>query len=861
MTEKFRLKSVVIEGFKGFTSPQKIEFNGKTTFIFGPNGCGKSSILEAISWCMFGLDRENESEIRNRDYYSGDCKVEITLVRGKEEWKVIRKLKPDSGKSDVEVVSPQGERKRLTEVFPQLRKLGGRGANVIFAQQGTTHRFVGDLNKFKDVIDAYLGLDRLEKLRKLLLDEITDRKEKHYEKQIKREWGEFEKNINNKIQDVENKLNEISSNPPWVDTSPPTESETKTKLVTLYREVSNFLGVHINGSISTLPMKEIIDKISSLLDSSVVLGGISEGIKQKKDTKSRLEDMKRKYEEIHNEINKTKDKKRNLETELSKLLSTENEEGLKKKIEKLEEEDNKLLQELYTAVLNHKRAEEAFITKLHEIESEIKTLTTNMDRLSSLQREILDNKQLLDSLTRDATLDELEKRCNELKNQGGKLREYLNLITVAIEYCSKHRCTHCPLCDSNSDILLKLQEKKSAIPQEISDITNEIKLLNDRIQTINEISSKLTALERKKEELTRSMPEKPDDKLKELENKKQALIQQQEIDRNKMEQLKKEVPEKRNQIQVEINSIRKSLEKITSLRKQIQDCERELKSLEDEKRKIEEDVKKALRLSMDTEIDLKKLEDAICDIGSKILDLERELHDKTSGLNTYKSRLNNLKKEVEYHRLLKRSADLLKLKDSEDWKQIEELIKEFLTLCDSVQEICDALGKAYEEEFNKHVKDIDQKVNEVYKTLTAQRSYPDARVLQKPSDSGSIEIIMEVGVSERDIWRRPIEVLNEQAKNAVVLVPYFAFSELGMLQHDLDFLLIDDPSRSFDIEHLDSLMRLLKSVSDHAQVILATHEREKFEEQVKELFGPNANILEVVGFNPESGPQIKEVSI
>src|SRR4030067_1218648 len=105
-----------------------------------------------------------------------------------------------------------------------------------------------------------------------------------------------------------------------------------------------------------------------------------------------------------------------------------------------------------------------------------------------------------------------------------------------------------------------------------------------------------------------------------------------------------------------------------------------------------------------------------------------------------------------------------------------------------------------------------------------------------------------------------MEVLNEQARNAVVLVPYFAFSELGMLQHDLDFLLIDDPSRSFDIEHLDSLMRLLKSVSDHAQVILATHERRKFEGPVKELYGPNANILEVVGFKPESGPQIKEVS-
>jgi DNA repair exonuclease SbcCD ATPase subunit len=283
--------------------------------------------------------------------------------------------------------------------------------------------------------------------------------------------------------------------------------------------------------------------------------------------------------------------------------------------------------------------------------------------------------------------------------------------------------------------------------------------------------------------------------------------------------------------------------------------------LVDEKRKIEEWVRKALSLSVDTEIDLEKLEDAIHNIGSEILNLEREFHDKTSGLNTYKSRLKDLRREVEYHRLLKRSADLSEFKDSEDWKQVEELIEEFLTLLVSAQEITHALVDAYAQAFNEYLTAINQKVCEVYKTLTAQRSYPDAKVSQISSDSGSIEIIMEVGVSERDIWRRPMEVLNEQARNAVVLVPYFAFSELGMLQHDLDFLLIDDPSRSFDVEHLDSLMRLLKSVSDHAQVILATHEREKFEEPVKELYGLNANILEVVGFKPESGPQIKEVSI
>lgn len=192
---------------------------------------------------------------------------------------------------------------------------------------------------------------------------------------------------------------------------------------------------------------------------------------------------------------------------------------------------------------------------------------------------------------------------------------------------------------------------------------------------------------------------------------------------------------------------------------------------------------------------------------------------------------------------------------------MEQLIYEFLELLNSLDEISDALSNSYKKEFNEHLTAINQKVHEVYRILTAQLSYPDAKVSQISSDSESIDIVMEVGVSREEIWRKPTEVLNEQARNAVGLVPYFAFSELGMLQHDLDFLLIDDPSRSFDFKHLESLMKLFKSVSEHAQIILATHEKEKFEEPLRDLFGANANILEVVDFEPKSGPKVKEVSI
>ena len=363
------------------------------------------------------------------------------------------------------------------------------------------------------------------------------------------------------------------------------------------------------------------------------------------------------------------------------------------------------------------------------------------------------------------------------------------------------------------------------------------------------------------DELVCLIPENPNQTLKTLEDDKQSLLQNEETARNKKEQLSKEVPEKRENVQNEINSIRQSLEKVTSLRTRILNYETQLKSFGETKIKIEDNMRSAFSPFVDTIIELNVLEGEIHNIGSEILNFERELNEKTSGLNTYKFRIKELKKEVEYHRLLKLSTDFSELKSGEDWQKVEQMIDEFLELLNSLKEISDALSNTYKKEFNEHLTAINQKVYEVYKILTAQLSYPDAKVSQISSDSESIEIVIEVGVSGEEIWREPTEVLNEQARNAVVLVPYFAFSELGMLQHDLDFLLIDDPSRSFDIKHLESLMKLLQSVSGHAQVILATHEKEKFEEPVRDLFGANANILEVVDFEPNSGPKVKEVSI
>ncbi len=46
------LKSVRLSGFKSFVDPVTVDFPGRFSSIVGPNGCGKSNIIDAVRWVM-----------------------------------------------------------------------------------------------------------------------------------------------------------------------------------------------------------------------------------------------------------------------------------------------------------------------------------------------------------------------------------------------------------------------------------------------------------------------------------------------------------------------------------------------------------------------------------------------------------------------------------------------------------------------------------------------------------------------------------------------------------------------------------------------------------------------------------------
>src|SRR6056300_734688 len=67
----------------------------KTNLIIGTNGAGKSTVLDALTFSLFGkpFRKINKPQLIN-SVNEKDCRVEVEFSIGNTEWKVVRGIKP-----------------------------------------------------------------------------------------------------------------------------------------------------------------------------------------------------------------------------------------------------------------------------------------------------------------------------------------------------------------------------------------------------------------------------------------------------------------------------------------------------------------------------------------------------------------------------------------------------------------------------------------------------------------------------------------------------------------------------------------------------------------------------------------------
>ena len=263
MARGFTVKGVEIEGFKGFASPKAIDFKGRHVFLLGPNGNGKSSIVEAIRWGLFGSAHRRNEVVKNQ-HYSGDCRVTVNLERDGQLWTLRRMLNLGAGGSSEPVLTDQhGNKRPIREIMPQLDSVdAGEGTHVIFAgQSAPLRRQPEDLSPFEKTVLNYVGLTHPRALLSNINDFLEDQTNAEHE--LDEEIAEVQNSLDRQIKDEETRRGHILNAPPWGDGHPPSIADSEQRVRSLIEEVTgNSLGQELEG----LSLDALVDSVRQLLD-------------------------------------------------------------------------------------------------------------------------------------------------------------------------------------------------------------------------------------------------------------------------------------------------------------------------------------------------------------------------------------------------------------------------------------------------------------------------------------------------------------------------------------------------------------------------------------------------------------------
>lgn len=256
----FRVQSVEIEGFKGFASPQEVDFKGRHVFLLGRNGNGKSSIVEAVRWGLFGSANRPNEVIKNQ-HYSGDCRVTVKLARDGQLWTLRRTLNLGAGSSSEAILTDQaGNKQPIGEIMPQLDSVNsGEGTHIIFAAQSEPlRRQSGNLGPFERTIFSYLGLT----YPRMLLSELDEflENQESVEGELGGELTDIRTALDRRIEEERSRRRNILNISPWGNQPVPS-------IVDSERKIRQFIGeIGDDEASDGLALEDLLEYAKQSLD-------------------------------------------------------------------------------------------------------------------------------------------------------------------------------------------------------------------------------------------------------------------------------------------------------------------------------------------------------------------------------------------------------------------------------------------------------------------------------------------------------------------------------------------------------------------------------------------------------------------
>ena len=215
-----QLKHIKLSGFKSFVDPTKISFPTNMVGVVGPNGCGKSNVIDAVRWVLGELSAKNlrgESMVdvifngSEKRKASGQCSIELLFDNslGKISGEYvsfnevsIKRVMTRDAQSDYYINNTKCRRKDVQDIF-----LGtGLGpSSYAIIEQGMVSKLVSAKpDELRTHIEEAAGVSKYKERRKETESRIKRTKENLSRvKDIKDEIGRVIKRLENQAKAAE----------------------------------------------------------------------------------------------------------------------------------------------------------------------------------------------------------------------------------------------------------------------------------------------------------------------------------------------------------------------------------------------------------------------------------------------------------------------------------------------------------------------------------------------------------------------------------------------------------------------------------------------------------------------------------
>ena len=395
----------------------KLDFSNDATVFVGQNGAGKSSIIDAITFSLFGAHtRKNNKSLIRRGANKSLVKVDFS-ANGKN-YRTVRQIDAKGTltaqfleKNDEDFIPiAEGERKQFGEsMTEEVEKVLGINFEKLkiasIVQQGELNSIIKAKPKeFKELLNTIIGIDRLDVAVESMKEVL-----KEFRKDIQTKHG-FD---DTQIELLENRMNEfqneITNSKPMMKKLEEEKQVRETKIIQIEQEVEK-------DSVKEIQLRELEDQKEELLSYA----------------KETIKKIQREVMEEERKVNECKgcfsivSKRGEIESRLFKLeeelqtISKELVESEKKKIrfEEQGEFANRLeLKDGKCPVCDSKVDHLNPLFQKEHLEEEIKTLDRKISQTKEKQVELEDSIEKINDELREAENADIKLKTHNISTE------------------------------------------------------------------------------------------------------------------------------------------------------------------------------------------------------------------------------------------------------------------------------------------------------------------------------------------------------------------------------------------------------------------------------------------------------------